>query len=548
MIFDSFNRFWVKPNPWLPKSEYRNMSGRAGRLGYHEEGNSVLITNSMVEFIQAQKFLDNENTPLKSVLFKKSIRKIILNLIASKICHDFKSLIFFFQNTFWYFSALEKNSKLIEKLNENVRDSVEWLIEKKLIVIANFDLSATRLGTAIASSGLLPSTGVFLYENILNNASRFEQDDYILPLLHLICASDEFSERIGQRFLPYANNNQPESIAWQAVSSCSYFTHPNTGDFVDRIINSAYGLSLWQIGTQEKDLLQKLPKISHGQYQSLASDVSWILEGIATIFSIPDINTNIDLVAKINILSKSILFGVPFDILDVVTACKAGNVPGFGRHRAMILVSNKLSDMNVILEQDISDLSTLMGNKERAEKIIEAILNYFPHKLSLWKQRHLKRVPEEYKQLVSDSYDKTGDDYEIPVEELLRLLEWKVTKLDDGKRQGVPDFIIEFNNQSILLECKTKIKKATLDTDDAFAILTKGIDFEAAHSITLGKPDFNSHSKEKAMASKKITLLSHHIFIEAMVQFLENKQTTEVIFNWLLIPGIASVDKLNSFS
>jgi len=189
-----------------------------------------------------------------------------------------------------------------------------------------------------------------------------------------------------------------------------------------------------------------------------------------------------------------------------------------------------------------------MGNKERAEKIIEAILNYFPHKLSLWKQRHLKRVPEEYKQLVSDSYDKTGDDYEIPVEELLRLLEWKVTKLDDGKRQGVPDFIIEFNNQSILLECKTKIKKATLDTDDAFAILTKGIDFEAAHSITLGKPDFNSHSKEKAMASKKITLLSHHIFIEAMVQFLENKQTTEVIFNWLLIPGIASVDKLNSFS
>jgi len=548
VIFDSFNRFWVKPNPWLPKSEYRNMSGRAGRLGYHEEGNSVLITNSMVEFIQAQKFLDNENTPLKSVLFKKSIRKIILNLIASKICHDFKSLIFFFQNTFWYFSALEKNSKLIEKLNENVRDSVEWLIEKKLIVIANFDLSATRLGTAIASSGLLPSTGVFLYENILNNASRFEQDDYILPLLHLICASDEFSERIGQRFLPYANNNQPESIAWQAVSSCSYFTHPNTGDFVDRIINSAYGLSLWQIGTQEKDLLQKLPKISHGQYQSLASDVSWILEGIATIFSIPDINTNIDLVAKINILSKSILFGVPFDILDVVTACKAGNVPGFGRHRAMILVSNKLSDMNVILEQDISDLSTLMGNKERAEKIIEAILNYFPHKLSLWKQRHLKRVPEEYKQLVSDSYDKTGDDYEIPVEELLRLLEWKVTKLDDGKRQGVPDFIIEFNNQSILLECKTKIKKATLDTDDAFAILTKGIDFEAAHSITLGKPDFNSHSKEKAMASKKITLLSHHIFIEAMVQFLENKQTTEVIFNWLLIPGIASVDKLNSFS
>lgn len=546
VIFDSFNRFWLSANPWLPKAEYRNMSGRAGRLGYHEEGNSVLITKNQVEFIQARKLLDNEHEPLKSVLFNKSIRKIILNLIASKICLNFEALITFFTNTFWYFSSLEKNPAQIEKLSLTIRDSVEWLLEKELIVSNKPDLIATRLGVAIASSGLLPSSGVFLFNTILENLERFKSDDYILPLLHSICTSDEFSEEIGQRFLPYARNNQPESIAWQTVSNCNPFVHPNTGDFVDRIINAAYGLYLWQKGTEEKELRKFLPRISYGEYQTLASNVAWILEGAAKILIIPDVNIDTDLVAKVNMLSESILLGVPFEILDILKACKAENVPGFGRYRAMILVSNHLSDMNTLLEQDINVISKLTGNRQRAESLIEAISNYFPHKLSLWKQRHLKRVSEEYKQLLSDSYDKTGDDYEVPVEELLSLFEWKVTKLDYGKRQGVPDFIIEFSNQTILLECKTKVKRQVpIDTDDAFAVLTKGVDFEATHSITLGKPDFNSHSKEKAMASKKITLLAHYCFIEAIVQFLEQKQTTETIFEWLLKPGVASIDKLN---
>jgi helicase len=546
VIFDSFNRFWISDNPWLPKAEYRNMSGRAGRLGYHEEGNSVLIPKNQVEFIQAQKLLNNEHEPLKSVLFDKSIRKIILNLIASKICLDFDALINFFINTFWYFSALDRNQKKIEELSLIVRDSVEWLIENELILTNGSNLIATRLGAAIASSGLLPSTGVFLYNIILDNIDRFCNDDYILPLLHNICASDEFSEKIGQRFLPYARNNQPETIAWQAIKNCNPFVHANTGDFIDRIINASFGLSLWQKGTEERELRSHLPRISYGEYQTLASNVSWILEGVAKILSIPDASIGTDLVAKINMLSESILFGVPFEVLDIVKACKAVNVPGFGRHRAMILVSNHLSDMNTLIEQDIDHISKLVGNKKRAESLVEAVSNYFPHKLSLWKQKHLKRAPENYKQLLLDSYDKTGDDYEAPIEELLRLLEWKITKLDDGKRQGVPDFIIEFSNKTILLECKTKVKRQVpIDTDDAFAVLTKGIDFEATHSITLGKPDFNSHSKEKATASSKITLLAHHCFIEAIIQFLEQKQTTETVFNWLLIPGVASIEKLN---
>ncbi len=474
VIFDSFQRTWI--SQWLPKTEYRNMSGRAGRLGFHEEGHSLLIAKNHVEFIQAKKLLDNDNDPLKSVLFEKSIRKIILNLIASKICSSFSALITFFENTFWYFSALEKNPTLLENLSLTVKDSVEWLIEKELILSHNPELIATRLGTAIASSGLLPSTGVFLYELVLSNVNRVEEDDYILPLVHSICASDEFSESLGQRFLPFARNNQPETCAWSAVRNCNPFISANTGDFVDRIVNAAYGIFLWQKGTEERDLRMQLPRISYGEYQTLASNISWVLDGVAKILSIPDAISEMDLVAKINILSESILHGVPFEILDIFKACKAKSVPGFGRHRAMILVSNNLNDMETLLENDIEFITTLMGNRQRAENLVEAVSSYFPNKLSIWKNRHIKRVSDDLKQLISDSYDKTGDDYEVPIETLLKLFNWNVKKIDDGKRQGVPDFIIELNHETILLECKTKVKRQVpLDTNDAFAVLTKGI-------------------------------------------------------------------------
>lgn len=130
--------------------------------------------------------------------------------------------------------------------------------------------------------------------------------------------------------------------------------------------------------------------------------------------------------------------------------------------------------------------------------------------------------------MVEDSYRLFGNDCEEPIEALLRLEKtWSVIKLDDGKRQGVPDFLIQSGDKSTVLECKTCIKKPPIITkDEAFAVLTKAADYDKkTHRVTLGKLGFDTFSEAKACASTEITLVRHADFIDAILM-LQSKLVT----------------------
>jgi helicase len=550
VIFDSFNRHW-EANPWISKSEYLNMSGRAGRLGFHDEGSSVLLPKNIIEFDQAKKYISEEQKPLESVLMNKSIRKNILNLITSQFCDSLAGITEFYEQTFWWYQTLDRNPKLIEKVPPKIEESVTWLADNDLITLDSSKLLPTRLGIAISATGLLPSTGVYLLNIIGKNQSIFNTPNFKLPLLHAICASDEFQENIGQRYLPYARRNQPETKAWQIIKSCSPLINPNDGKHVDRIINAAYGINLWCKGVKEHTLREELPSITYGQFHTLSTDISWVLEGISKIIRMSELKIDLDIATKIEILSDSVRLGVPSELLDIMKAAKESDVPGFGRHRAMELFEKGLYDPNLLLQEDFENVKKAVDSKRRAEALLDAVAIFFPNKLLAWKNRHIRRVGNigrDYK-IIENSYDQTGTDYEESIKDILTFLDWDVKPLDRSKRQGVPDLLLVFKGESILIECKTKNKQqATIDKEDAFAILTKGIDINADHYVTLGKPDFGTFCKEKASSSNKITLLPHYSLIEAIIQFWEGKQSTESIFKWLMIPGVASLTTLDSLA
>ena len=75
-----------------------------------------------------------------------------------------------------------------------------------------------------------------------------------------------------------------------------------------------------------------------------------------------------------------------------------------------------------------------------------------------------------------------GTDYDDAIIDLLRgELNRAVTNLDDGKRQNVPDILLEIGNMALLIECKTVTKKPPLVAkEEAFSVLQKAADFEAS--------------------------------------------------------------------
>ena len=123
---------------------------------------------------------------------------------------------------------------------------------------------------------------------------------------------------------------------------------------------------------------------------------------------------------------------------------------------------------------------------------------------------------------------------------------WIVQKIDEHKRQNVPDILITLGDMDVLIECKTCTKKSALiNKEESWAILQKAADFDnKMRRVTLGKPAFDEHSKTKAQAATDITLVEHHIFMEGLLRVLSGTVSAKNFLQWLGTPGVSEIERL----
>lgn len=553
VIFDSFYRKFIPERPWLPQSDFQNMAGRAGRMGMHENGFAILLAESEVEFDRARTLISSPAEPLFSRFLSCSLRKVLLAIIAARVIRTRDEFVEFIRNTLWWHQTLDRNPKKLEELPHLVEQAITYLARSRLVTVAGERVFATRLGVATAATGLLPQTVVELLDLFARNANSFDSPDasWIPAVVHATCATPEFGEN-GQRTLPFARYGQPERNAAIWLQARSLFRDPDAVPNADKVANATYGLCEWISGTPERQLRNMVPPITYGQIQQLGADTALILEGISRVVAVPESGCPYSVSNSLAELAEVLRYGVPRDCLDLIKASLAYDVPGFGRHRAMALRSAGLAVPNDVIKADKKLIAKLVDSEPRADALISALLAYFEAPLAILKVRHAARAKEADidPDLVRLSYELVGEEYEKPVEALLRCVrEWNVTKLDTGKRQGYPDFSISYKGKVIIVECKTKQKDtATLSKDDAFMVLIKGTDFEKDHSLTIGKPDFDEFSKGKATGSREITLLRHQDFVDAILRYGAGKVTVEQLWQWLLTPGYARPSVLEALA
>ena len=545
VVFDSFARHWIREQPWLPKHEFSNMSGRAGRLGYHDEGKAVLLAKDRAELIKSREYLLPDDAPLSSALFSRGIRKSVLSLVASSVASTNEELLSFYESSFGWYQLLERNPDKLNSVPTAIEEATIWLENNALLTTEGNRLFATRIGRAVSVSGLLPSTAIFLVELIRENQQRIIEDSgFELPVLLAIVSSDEFREGLGQRFLPYAYRNAPEPHAWSAAVNCEPFVDPSKANNYDRVTNAGYALHLWINGMPERQLRHNMERISYGQLHALASDSAWILEGVTEVLRVPNLGIDGTVTSRLSLLTGRTRYGVPGELLDLMYAARTFSVPGFERQRAMAVQKEGLSDPNDLITTPLERLGEIVGGRRRAEALIHAMGEMHGRFLEVWKVRHLRRTRQQPDRgrLIEESYNATGVEYERAIEGILRSFEWAVEKLDDGKRQGMPDFLLSWQGHSIVIECKTKQDaEALISKDDAFAIFGKAVDINADHRLTIGKPDFSAFCKEKAAGARNVTLVPHNCFAEAVLRAWEGSLSTDELFNWLMEPGVAEI-------
>lgn len=529
----------------IPRGEYRNMSGRAGRLGMHDEGYSILLPRNKVELKYANQLVLPENDAVVSQLVNLSMRRSVLMLIASRLVGSRDMMGEFFENTFYWHQTRENNSAKLAQIILAANEAVDWLIGAKMAEAHEDALLPTPLGKAASLSGLLPSTAAAFVEVAGTHRLAFEQqfDDLLEGLLYWVCSSDEFLGKTPTRFLPWTTGRSPGSTAFVAGKR---LLQP-----LDRTNNklnqSVHALILYVEGQAERKIAN-FANVSAGNLHRLAVDVSWVLDGLHRLSCVPEVGLSQQVANRLAMLSRRVRWGSPAEALDVIRVAERHGVPGFGRQRAMALIQNGLATFEDILSSGKEKLLGILRNERRTMALLTAVASTVGNRADRFAKTHI-RVAKQLglEQLVEDCNRSLGIEYENVVKKLLEVeSSWAVRSLDDGKRQNVPDILVSLGDTSVIIECKTCTKQpALIKKEEAFAVMQKAADFDSKiRRVTLGKPAFDEHSKIKAQGSPDIALVEHSVFLEGILRVHAGSVTPSEFLVWLGTPGVTEISRL----
>lgn len=529
----------------IARSEYRNMSGRAGRLGMHAAGYSILLPTNSIEEGHARTLVLPENDRVTSQLATLSMRRMILTLVASKVADSAASIESFWAHTLYWHQVGELSRERLELLIKRANESIDWLVGAGMFERHDKALVATPLGIATAHSGLLPTTAASFAKLISAKKDTIEADfaAYISGIIHWACSCEEFFGETPSRFLPFPIKRPDVSTAFLSGQSLlARLDRTNT-----QLARSAHALTLYVQGTAERRIAYDTG-ISSGNLHRLALDVSWIIDGLQRITSVPQLGCSQRLGNQMAMLARRVRWGAPAEALDMMRIAEKHGVPGFGRQRAMALLASGLTSLQDIANSTAEKLKEILRHDTRVKSFIGAISNAIgltSDRMANFHGKIAKGLGIE--EIVKECDIALGQEYEAAIAKLLRRnTAWKVTVLDDGKRQNVPDLLLELESHKLLIECKTCTKKPPLiNKEDAFAVLQKASDFELEICrVTLGKPGFDEHSKIKAQASPTVTLTDHRTFMEALLRVFSGKATAAEFVEWLGTPGLSDLNRL----
>ncbi len=297
-------------------SDYRNMSGRAGRLGLHDEGLSILLPESSVEISHSNRIVLPENARIDSQLVKLSMRRSVLMLISSNIVGSRGETEVFFKSTYFWHQIAEHNPDKLGEILDSAAMSIDWLLANNLSENYNGDLLPTPLGKSVAETGLLPTTALNFFHILNNTCAEIEADfdAYIDGIIYWICSCDEFLSEKPSRYLPYPSRGRiAHSEQFLAAKKLlGHFDRTNS-----RVNQCAHAISLFCSGENERKI-RFHTNVTSGNVHRLAIDVSWVLDGLKRIASTPSLGFSQTLTNKLAMLSKRIRWGAPAEAIDMI--------------------------------------------------------------------------------------------------------------------------------------------------------------------------------------------------------------------------------------
>lgn len=540
VLFDRIRRRYITP-PLLPLSSYRNMSGRAGRLQMHDKGYAVLLPRDEEERRYSNTLVGPENERMFSKLASMSIRKIALALVSWNVAGSQTQLVQFLEGTLFWYQVRDRNPTRLQDVADKLHDAIEWLVEKEMVADRGGVLQASDFGRAVARSGLLPGSAVQIVEHLARHRDKLDTDfeGSELALIHLCCNLDEFDAIEGQRFLPPVNPGTDSSEVLRLLRASSLFV--DLGSSRRGSNNAAVAVDMFAAGEAERRISARTG-VPSGQVHRFAGDVAWTLEGMQKIAAVPGVGTTQRVVNQLSILARRVRLGVPLAGYDLLRVAQRARVPGLGRQRAVAMIKKKYADRASALAAGVDQLEKVLGHRQRAEKLIEALSTGSPDQQARAEAMHLIQARKlGIEGLVHDMYAADAGSYAAAVAALLfrvggvpvRTVSTTELQIDDAPGDAPTPILIN------CLAADSSIPSVSVH--EAFAIASSPRRESAQHMVTVAKPGFDILAEKKACTSTEVTLVPQAALVAAAIHALAHpaRFTPERFFAWFTEPGTA---------
>lgn len=174
---------------------YRQMIGRAGRMGRDSSGESLLICQKN-DYAIAKELMSAKLPPIESCLEGSGrLKRAILEIIASEVASAPSDIAIFAAST-----LLAANSDM----SSPIEDTIEFLIENEFVRLQMLDVGSSKyfptpLGKACLSSSMPPEEGLLLFAELQKARQCFVLDTE-LHIIYLVT--------------PYSVCNQLPTIDW----------------------------------------------------------------------------------------------------------------------------------------------------------------------------------------------------------------------------------------------------------------------------------------------------------------------------------------------
>lgn len=329
---------------YIPVLEYKQFAGRAGRPGYDDFGEAVLIAKSEDEARKlTETYILGEPEDVYSKLsLEPVLRMQTLALIASDFIQSRESLFSFFSKTF-YANQYGDMSEIENKLDRILK----LLMKFKFLEQREGKIKPTNIGRRVSELYIDPLTAHHFLESLKNSSETTQPFAY----LHAIANTLEMFPLLG------IGEDDYDEINAKIIKTSFLEKVPNEWEeeyenFI-RSVKTAMLLEAWIEEKTEDEILSKF-KVTPGELYTRLKNTDWLLYSMNELGVLLGKKRELSSLRKLKVRMK---YGAREELLPLL------KLEQVGRIRARKLFNSGLKTIEDLKKAPLGRLSIVVGAK-----------------------------------------------------------------------------------------------------------------------------------------------------------------------------------------